>query len=110
MKRIVVDDVWRALEEGKKAILLDVRTPGEFAAGHIDGSVNIELNRLKQDLEDAIPEKTKAVYVYCLSGSRSDLAAPLLERLGYKDVFSVTSGLLAWRAKGFPLVKSNSDS
>lgn len=110
MKHIAVDDVGSALAAGKKIVLLDVRTPGEYEAGHIEGSVHVELNRLKQDVEKVIPEKSDTVYAYCLSGSRSDLAVPLLERLGYSDVHSVTSGLLAWRAKGLPLVKSTSGS
>lgn len=110
MKHVTVDEVGSALAEGKGVILLDVRTPGEYAAGHIEGSVHVELNRLKQDVENVIPEKTHTIYAYCLSGSRSDLAVPLLERLGYSDVHSVTSGLLAWRAKGLPLIKNPSSS
>ncbi|MEN9406885.1 MAG: hypothetical protein RLZZ455_101 [Candidatus Parcubacteria bacterium] len=110
MQHITVDEVGSALAEGKEVILLDVRTPAEYAAGHIEGSVHVELNRLKHDIEGAIPEKSRTMYVYCLSGSRSDLAVPLLERLGYSDVYSVTSGLLAWRAKGLPLIKIPSES
>ena len=51
-----------------------------------------------------VVNKSKTIYVYCLSGSRSNVAVETMVQLGYKKVFSMTSGLLMWRSKKYPLV------
>ncbi len=67
------------------ARLLDVRTPGEFAGGHLPGAVNIPLGELsKRTSEVGGPES--AVVVYCLSGMRSGQAARLLKQAGFRQV------------------------
>ena len=68
------------VEEG--ASLVDVRTPGEFAAGHVEGAVNIPISELEGRVSE-IPEEAPVV-VYCLSGGRSARAARLLESRGYE--------------------------
>jgi phage shock protein E len=64
------------------ALLLDVRTPEEFADGHIDGAVNISL----ADLDAAVPKlvKDRPVIVYCASGARAAVAAQHLTQAGFK--------------------------
>lgn len=62
------------------ALLIDVRTPGEYAAGHIDGAVNIPYDRIALELSD-IP-KDRPIIVYCRSGSRSAHAKRTLESAG----------------------------
>lgn len=86
-------------------ILLDVRTSQEVSKGKIGGSVNIPVDRVTLEVENVIPDKSKTVYVYCLSGSRSTAAVDVMIKLGYKNVFSLTSGLLSWRAKNYPLTQ-----
>lgn len=54
--------------------LVDVRSPGEFAAGHVPGSINVPLDRLEQELAVLFPDKDKPLLVYCLSGARSGMA------------------------------------
>lgn len=104
MKSVSVDAVSQALAANEDIRILDVRTAAEYGRGHIQQSINIDLSSLHTAIEEAIPNKKQAIYVYCLSGSRSQLAVPLLERLGYANVYNVQSGLLAWRAKRYPLV------
>lgn len=97
-------DVKSELDQKKPVILLDVRTPGEFARGRIAGSINIPIDRIECDIEQTVPDKSATIYVYCLSGSRSVHAVHALIKLGYTQVFNVKQGLLAWRAYYFPVV------
>jgi rhodanese-related sulfurtransferase len=66
----------------KKAFLVDVRTPGEFASGSVPGAVNIPLDRVEQSLD----QFKGPVIVFCRSGMRSSQAKDILVRNGYKDV------------------------
>lgn len=64
------------------ALLLDVRTPGEFAAGHLSGAKNIPVQELGARLSE-LPSKSRPIVVYCRSGARSAAAASKLEKAGY---------------------------
>lgn len=99
-----VKDLFSAIEKKEEFILLDVRTPQEYSKGKIAGSINLPVDQVKEKVEKLIPEKEKHIYVYCLSGSRSVLAVEEMIKLGYKNVFDVKNGLLAWRVSNFPVV------
>ncbi|MGC4114684.1 MAG: rhodanese-like domain-containing protein [Myxococcales bacterium] len=75
----------RKLVQEGGARLLDVRTPGEFAAGHIDGALNIPVQELSGSLKKVGP-KDKPVVVYCASGARSAMAAQTLKANGWQTV------------------------
>ncbi len=81
----------------RKAQLIDVREPNEFAGGHILGARNIPLTQLKARLKEIRPDKP--VYLYCQSGSRSGRAAQLLYRKGYKDLNHLQGGFKKWGGK-----------
>ena len=70
------------------ARLVDVRTPMEFGAGHIDGAVNIPLSGL-QGSTSILGEQNSAIVVYCRSGSRSRTATQMLSRMGYENVLDL---------------------
>jgi len=74
------------------ALLLDVRSPGEFAGGHLDGAVNIPIEQLGQRKGEI--ETGREVVVYCRSGRRSAMAVPLLTEAGHKMIDIGTMG--AW--------------
>ena len=74
-----IDAVVRAWSETPGAVLLDVRTPEEYAAGHIPGSVNFPLERMRDYDADADAK----VFAYCRSGARSARACALLEEMDY---------------------------
>ena len=84
-------DLARGLEQYEKtpgAVLLDVRTPEEYAGGHLAGSRNLPLQRITQ-VEDEIPELETPIFVYCQSGARSRRAAAFLEKVGYTNVQNI---------------------
>ncbi len=81
----------------RKAQLIDVREPNEFAGGHILGARNIPLTQLKTRLKEIRPDKP--VYLYCQSGSRSGRAAQLLYKKGYKDLNHLQGGFKKWGGK-----------
>lgn len=73
-------------------IVIDVRTPKEFAAGHLDNAININwFNTAFASSFDTIPKNTN-IYVYCKKGGRSSKAAILLDSLGYKNVIDLLGG------------------
>ena len=81
-------------------LLIDVRTPEEFASGHINGSVNIPVEEMQGRL-DEIPGDTPIV-VYCRSGNRSATAARILTEAGYAPVYDL-GGINDWIAQGLPV-------
>lgn len=87
--------------DGKEAhTLLDVRTPDEFAAGHIPGAQNVAVQELGRKM-NAVP-KGKPVIIYCRSGSRSAMAAHMMLQAGYTDVYDL-GGIIDWAAHGLPI-------
>lgn len=88
-----------------KVVVLDVRTPKEFAAGHIAGATNI--NFLAADFAKAVTglETNRAYLVYCAVGGRSTQALPALEKLSLPSLYHLDGGIKAWQKAGFTLVK-----
>jgi len=78
-------------------IVVDVRTPAEHDAKHIDGSINIPLSNLEGRLEDF--PKDRQVVIHCASGYRSSIAVSILRRNGYRDVSDLVGGFAAWEAE-----------
>ena len=88
---------WRELRDAdlNKISLIDVRTPGEFADGHIPGAVNIPLDDLRESL-DRIPHD-KPIVLYCGVGLRGYLASNILRQRGYSDVRNLIGGIKTYR-------------
>jgi phage shock protein E len=80
-----------------KGTILDVRTPKEYAEGHVNGSVNI--NYFDKDFKDQVGklDSTKPVYVYCHSGGRSSKAMNIMKSKGFKTIYNLTGGYAAWK-------------
>lgn len=91
--RVAPAEARRLVEGG--ALLLDVRTPAEFAGGHIEGSTNVAVQELDARASSLCP-KDRPVVVVCRSGMRSRLAAAILRRAGYVAVHDL-GPLAAWR-------------
>lgn len=91
---------------GGGAVLLDVREPDEWEAGHAPGAVHVPLGELGDRL-DQLPRDRQIVCV-CHLGGRSEKAAIAMARLGY-DVANLVGGMEAWSAAGLPVVAAGSD-
>jgi len=70
------------------ALLIDVRTPGEYAGGHLDGAINIPYPQVVTLLQQQRVPTDRNIVVYCRSGNRSGIAQRLLQQAGYRDVFN----------------------
>ncbi|UYZ61256.1 rhodanese-like domain-containing protein [Hymenobacter latericus] len=81
------------------AVLLDVRRPDEFAAGHLPGAVNLDVTGPDFARRVAVLDKTKPTYVYCRSGARSATAASQLTQAGFGQVSNLLGGVLGWPEK-----------
>jgi phage shock protein E len=79
------------------AVLLDVRSAGEYAGGHIPGSKNVPLDRMDK-VSRVVKDKNTPVFVYCLSGSRSRQAVGFMQHMGYTNVKNI-GGISHWRGK-----------
>lgn len=79
------------------AQLIDVRTPEEFAGGHIPGAINIPLQQIDQAAA-IVPDKATPLFVYCMSGARSAQAVSDLKRMGYTDARNI-GGIGSWRGE-----------
>lgn len=84
-------------------IVLDVRTPEEFAAGHIEGAVNIDFYSPTFRDQLSVLDPGADYVLYCRSGNRSAQTVPILEDLGFGSVEEIDGGILAWQAAGLPL-------
>jgi rhodanese-related sulfurtransferase len=86
-------------------MIIDVRTPDEYASGHIENSVLINING--DDFEAKIGELDRegTYLVYCKSGGRSRNAASYMQEQGFQEVYNMVGGIGAWISAGFPTVK-----
>lgn len=86
-------------------VLIDVREEGEFKSGHIVNSLNIPVGLLESRIAGLNIQSDKAVIVYCRSGQRSATAATTLQKLGFRNVFKLGGGIMAWQSANLPLAK-----
>ncbi len=87
------------------ALMVDVRDPGEYGAGHILGAKNLPLSGLASGAELAAKRKDRPLIVYCDTGNRSAKAAAALKSQGYTRVVNLSGGLGAWQQAGLPVEK-----
>ncbi|MGB5437740.1 MAG: rhodanese-like domain-containing protein [Maribacter sp.] len=88
-----------AQEELDRVVLVDVRTPKEYNAGHLENSLNIDWmgDSFKSEIEKL--DKGDTIYLYCRSGKRSASATKYLDSKGYKNVYNLKGGYIAWEQK-----------
>lgn len=102
--QISAQDLHALIEQGMTdSIIVDVRTNEEFKKGAIPGAVNMPVDKLAIYTDKLATYKK--IYLYCLSGGRSEFAYNQLMTLGLKgEIYNLTSGLLSWRKAGYLLV------
>jgi len=81
----VQDLAWQKIRAG--ALLIDVRTPAEYAQGHLEEAINIPHDQIETRAAELGNDRSRQIVVYCRSGRRSGIASKTLERLGFTRVF-----------------------
>ncbi|MDO6597409.1 rhodanese-like domain-containing protein [Oceanihabitans sp. 2_MG-2023] len=95
--KVLSSEEFKAQTENKVVQLIDVRTPGEFKSGHINGAKNIDFYSGKFNIEFNKLNKNEAVYVYCRSGSRSRQTSKKLEAMGFTEIYDLKGGILNYK-------------
>jgi len=90
-----------ALAQDKDLQLIDVRSPGEFGGGHLQGAKNIPLDQIAARLGEL--NKDKSLVVYCRSGHRSAMALNRLRSAGFRLAKHMGGGIMAWQGAGLPV-------
>ena len=112
VREVMPWDLAQRLSDAESILLLDVREPSEFEQAHIAGSMNVPRGLLEAacdwDYDDTVPAlaggRDRAVVVVCRSGSRSLLAADVMQDMGFGDVVSLKTGVQGWNDYEQPLV------
>lgn len=97
-RQITMSEAVQIMASESDYIILDVRRPDEFAAGHIPNAINIPNESIGTEEIDGLPDKEQLILVYCRSGNRSKQASQKLVRLGYTNVVEF-GGILDWEGK-----------
>lgn len=105
---IDVDTFQSATSQAANIQIVDVRTKEEYESGYIKNSKNIDVNDANFEADVASLYKDIPVYLYCHSGSRSADAANRLAKMGFKQIYNLKGGILAWKNKNLPIEQSNS--
>lgn len=88
-----------------KPLVLDVRTPREFAEGHLEGATLIPIQQFQSRLGELAAHRDEPVFIYCRTGNRSTVAAKLLIDAGFTNVMNLRRGIVEWKAAGLPVVR-----
>lgn len=89
-------------QQGKGAVLIDVRDAEETLRGRAVGATHLSRGTLELKIEQAVPDPTTELICYCGGGSRSVLAAESLQKMGYTNVASMSGGFRGWKEAGLP--------
>ena len=95
-RQITMDEAVIMMEQEQGYIILDVRRPDEFAAGHIPNAINVPNESIGTDEIAELPNKNQLIMVYCRSGRRSKEASEKLVKLGYTNIVEF-GGILDWK-------------
>lgn len=108
IKNITLKEALTLIENNRdnpNFVILDVRTPEEFAEERIENTINLDY--YTDTFEDELNklDKNKPYVIYCRSGMRSGVTLDLMKELGFKEVYNILGGILAWKADVLPTIK-----
>ena len=97
---VTVKEAQQRRKSDSNAKLIDVREDHEWQAGHAAGAEHLGKGIIERDIESKVPDKSTELILYCGGGFRSALAADVLQKMGYTNVFSMAGGWKAWKDSG----------
>ncbi len=95
----------RSFIEENTPLILDVRTPQEYKAGHIENAVLLPVQLLQSNLKKLGDYKDKPILIYCATGNRSTVASKILIDTGFKQILNLKKGIEEWHKKGFSVTR-----
>src|ERR1700730_15790702 len=98
-------DQHEARQDEQEIVLVDVREKLEWNEGHIPGAIRVPRGYLELQIEEAVPDKSQKVVLYCAGGVRSLMAGNTLQQMGYTDVVSMAGGFGQWKGSGYNFVQ-----
>lgn len=101
VREVSVEEARRKAQQGSH--LIDVREESEWKSGHARGAEHLGKGVIERDIEKNVPDKNAEIILYCGGGFRSALSADSLQKMGYKNVFSMAGGWRAWKESGAPI-------
>ena len=104
-KNVTVADAEKLIKADPKVVIIDVRTPEEFKAGHIPGAKNIDFNGDDFEKQIAALDKSKTYVVHCAAGGRSTQACKIIEQVKLPSVYHMNEGFKTWEKAGKPVEK-----
>jgi rhodanese-related sulfurtransferase len=97
VKNITAEEANRLINENKEVLILDVRTKGEYASGHIPGATLIPSSEIASRVSELEKYVNKPILVYCASGGRSPGAVQTLVKNNFTDIHHLSRGILSWK-------------
>ena len=101
---VTVAEAQALIDTNPELVIVDVRTPEEFADGHIEGAIVIPVSELADRLDELTPEDD--LLIYCRTGNRSTTAMTILTANGFTQLFHMHEGITGWMAAGYPTVSA----
>jgi molybdopterin/thiamine biosynthesis adenylyltransferase/rhodanese-related sulfurtransferase len=89
----------------QEIVLVDVREKHEWNEGHLPGAIHVPRGYLELQIEEAVPDKSKTIVLYCAGGVRSLMAGVTLQQMGYQNPISMSGGFGQWKGNGYPFVQ-----
>jgi len=100
IREVSVAETQARMGADKDVKLIDVREDNEWDDAHAAGAIHLGKGIIERDIETTVPDKDTELILYCGGGYRSALAADVLQKMGYTNVFSMAGGWKAWKEAG----------
>lgn len=105
IRELDVLTVKKMQDQGESFTLIDVREDSEWSQGHLPNALHLSKGIIERDIEKLIPDPNQKLVLYCGGGFRSALATDNLQKMGYKNAWSMDGGFSGWCEAGFLVVK-----
>jgi rhodanese-related sulfurtransferase len=103
IKETRIHEVKQWQDAGEQFYLVDTREDREWERGHVAGAIHLSKGIIERDIENAIPDRSAKIVLYCGGGFRSALAADNLQKMGYTNAISMDGGWREWTEAGYPV-------